>query len=256
MWPRNSFFRKVGAPSWLRSFTLRALLYALAVLLWWPSGASAQTASLTPREGAANPLAALNREVKQVLADAQVPFTENQERAIALMMEERRRASEDLFGDLFDFSGGPTEGAGAKISVSDRRSTGCEASFSRTSRGISPKRRSSRGRHIWPRAGAPIPPLHGRRLARPSTSGSTTTPSPPKTTASTPEGAVPTSFRAGGGGAWHGNTEFLLKDDGLNARNAFVTRRASQAGATPMATPASIVAAMLKSSTLASGRDP
>ncbi len=163
MWPRNSFFRKVRTPSWLRSFTVRALLYALAVLLWWPSGASAQTASLTPGEGAANPLAALNQEVKQVLADAQVPFTENQERAIALMMEERRRASEDLFGDLLDFSGGPTEGP--TKTVSDRRSTGCGASFSRTSPDISPRRRPPRGRHIWPRAGSADAPPRQRQTA-------------------------------------------------------------------------------------------
>jgi hypothetical protein len=58
----------------------------------------------------ANPLAELKDEVTRVLADAKLPFTEDQERAIVLMMEDRRQASEELFGDLLDFSAGPTQG--------------------------------------------------------------------------------------------------------------------------------------------------
>src|SRR6266446_8608161 len=60
--------------------------------------------------GAANPLAELKDGVKRVLADARLPFTEEQERAIVLMMEDRRQASEDLFGDLMNFRAGPTQG--------------------------------------------------------------------------------------------------------------------------------------------------
>ena len=59
---------------------------------------------------AANPLAQLKDEVKRVLADAALPFTDEQEKAIILMMEDRRKASEDLFGDLMDFQAGPTRG--------------------------------------------------------------------------------------------------------------------------------------------------
>src|SRR5215813_7146055 len=62
---------------------------------------------------AANPLAELKDEVQRVLADAQVPFTEEQERAVVLMMEDRRQASEDLFGNLMDFRAGPTQGQDA-----------------------------------------------------------------------------------------------------------------------------------------------
>jgi hypothetical protein len=61
----------------------------------------------------ANPLAELNDQLKGVLAAASVPFTDDQERAISLMTEERRRASEELFGDLMDFSDGPTRGENA-----------------------------------------------------------------------------------------------------------------------------------------------
>src|SRR5262249_37295196 len=57
-----------------------------------------------------NPLIALRDEVKKVLSDAGVPFTEQQEKSIALMMEDRRQASEDLFGQLMDYRGGPVQG--------------------------------------------------------------------------------------------------------------------------------------------------
>src|SRR5438093_2836420 len=57
-----------------------------------------------------NPLAQLKDEVKRVLAEAALPFADEQEKAIILMMEDRRKASEELFGDLMDFSAGPTRG--------------------------------------------------------------------------------------------------------------------------------------------------
>src|SRR5688572_9634690 len=58
----------------------------------------------------ANPMAALKDEVKRVLDAAGKPFTEEQEQAVSLMMEDRRQASEQLFGDLMDFRQGPTRG--------------------------------------------------------------------------------------------------------------------------------------------------
>ena len=58
----------------------------------------------------ANPLAELNDQVERVLAEANLPFSDDQEKAIVLMMEDRRKASEDLFGTLMDFRAGPTQG--------------------------------------------------------------------------------------------------------------------------------------------------
>ena len=63
----------------------------------------------SPITAAANPLAELKNEVQRVLTDASLPFTEEQERAVVLMTEDRRRASEDLFGNLMDFRAGPTQ---------------------------------------------------------------------------------------------------------------------------------------------------
>jgi len=57
-----------------------------------------------------NPLVTLKDEVQRVLLEAKHPFTDDQERAIVLMMEERREVSEDLFGEIMDFRAGPTQG--------------------------------------------------------------------------------------------------------------------------------------------------
>ena len=58
-----------------------------------------------------NPLDDLKAVVEEVLDAAGVAFTDQQNRELALVMEEQRRASERLFGDIMDFSGGPVRGA-------------------------------------------------------------------------------------------------------------------------------------------------
>jgi hypothetical protein len=79
-----------------------ALLLSLLLLAFvWPAGA--QDAALTT----VNPLAALKDDLARALAAAGLPFTDDQERALVLMMEERRQASESLLGSLMDFRSGP-----------------------------------------------------------------------------------------------------------------------------------------------------
>src|SRR5947207_3063928 len=85
----------------------------LILTLAWPLCAQQASAPQGLIAAAANPLAELKDEVKHVLADGNVPFTEDQERAVVLMMEDRRQASEDLFGDLMNFQAGPTQGQDA-----------------------------------------------------------------------------------------------------------------------------------------------
>ena len=58
-----------------------------------------------------NPLDELLVALTATLTDAGEPFTEEQTRAIALVMDEQRRAAEDLFGQALDFSAGPPQGA-------------------------------------------------------------------------------------------------------------------------------------------------
>ena len=57
-----------------------------------------------------NPLDRLRDQAKAVFERAGIPFSEEQERSVALMVEDRRQASEDLFGQLMDFRAGPVQG--------------------------------------------------------------------------------------------------------------------------------------------------
>src|SRR5712671_2341950 len=77
-----------------------ALLFLLATPLF------AQQKTVTIR----NPLDQIHDQVKVVFERAGTPFTEDQEKAIAGMIEDRRQASEDLFGQLMDFRAGPVQG--------------------------------------------------------------------------------------------------------------------------------------------------
>jgi len=57
-----------------------------------------------------NPVDELKDEVAQALTDARVPFTQEQEKQLALLVEEERQAAENLFGVTWDFSNGPPQG--------------------------------------------------------------------------------------------------------------------------------------------------
>jgi len=57
-----------------------------------------------------NPLDEIRDSLAQTLEAADVPFTDAQVEEIALVMDEQRRATEDLFGQVFNFSGGPPQG--------------------------------------------------------------------------------------------------------------------------------------------------
>ena len=76
------------------------LLFFLAVPLF------AQQKATTTQ----NPLDKLHDQAKAVFERAGVPFSEEQEKSVALMIEDRRQASEELFGQLMDFRGGPVQG--------------------------------------------------------------------------------------------------------------------------------------------------
>ena len=198
---------------------MKALIFTLLLLGAVP--AVAQEAP--PGENTAeNPLAALNDQVKALLEQAAVPFSEEQERAIALMMEERRRASEELFGNLMDFRSGPTQGQEA-----DRLRSAIEWMRSEfvahLAEYLTPAQRAAWDAH---------------RAAAAVVAAATENPTPQRATetqyvrinsnAFTAEnngfgsgGGGTEVIQRGGAGAWHGNSQFLLKDDALNARNPF-----------------------------------
>jgi hypothetical protein len=187
---------------------------------------------------AENPLAQLKDEVQRVLADAELPFNDEQEKAIILMMEDRRKASEDLFGDLMDFRAGPTRGE-----ESDRLRSALEwmrsEFLSRLQNYLRPEQLSVWSRYVE-RGGA-------RQESR--ASGQSELPAQKQqnqtqyvrinNNAFTAEdggyrfgnrgrGAVQTETEViprGGNGAYHGNVEFLFKDESLNAGRRFARNK-------------------------------
>lgn len=183
---------------------------------------AAQDRSLTSQ----NPLPALMADVTHVLADAGVPFTAEQQRAIALMMEDRRLASEDLFRDLMDFSAGPTSGQEAER-LQSAIAWIRDDFVSRLPEYLTPEQLA-----VWNR----------RERAGVSEPGAEGAPAPAATRTqyvrinNNPFTAEAVDYRErgrgsteviqrGGTGGWHGNSEVLLKDDDLDARNAFAANK-------------------------------
>src|SRR5262245_8197848 len=195
-----------------------------AVLLLLLAGQAAAQERVLSAE---NPLAALTAEVKRVLVKAGVPFSEEQENAIVLMMEERRQASEQLFGDLMDFRAGPTQGEQAdrlrsaiewlrkeflsrlegyltadqlKAWTVSRESLEAPASGSRS------EARQNQTQFVRVDNNAFTAEDDSFRLGR---SGAAAVQRAPEV------------IDRGGAGSFHGNGQFLLRDESLNAGRRF-----------------------------------
>ena len=237
-----------------------------------PAGASV-IVPVPPQESSSltteNPLESLREQLGQALTDASLPFTPEQERAIVLMMEERRLASESLFGDLMNFSSGPTSGQEA-----DRLKSAIEwmrGEFAtRISRYLTTEQLS-----VWTafETAMDLSTVGGREErrggGRAQGAGQTQFVRINNNTFTAENsfyrrggggfgggggrgGRGLGNFRAGGGGgrgrggggrgrssgtaevierggfgAWHGTSEFLFKDEALNARNAFASNKPS-----------------------------
>ncbi len=68
------------------------------------------TPSIFGQLTARNPVDELKDHLGRALEDAQIPLTSDQERQLALVIEEQRQAAENLFGVTWDFSQGPPQG--------------------------------------------------------------------------------------------------------------------------------------------------
>ena len=79
--------------------------YAIILLLFAAPLFGQQNSTTTQ-----NPLDKLHAQAKALFERAEAPFSEEQEKSVSLMIEDRRQASEDLFGQLMDFRGGPVQG--------------------------------------------------------------------------------------------------------------------------------------------------
>jgi len=184
---------------------------------------------------AANPLAELKEELKRVLTDAELPFTQEQERGIVIMMEDRRTASEDLFGNLMDFQAGPTRGEDA-----DRLRSAIEwmrqEFLKRLQDYLTPEQLAA---WLAYRAATPTPQAAGedaRAPAKPNREAQTqyvrinnnafTAEDGPYRFGQNGSGQVaPQVVARGGAGAFHGNSQLLFKDSSLNARNPFASNK-------------------------------
>src|SRR5262245_40283701 len=188
------------------------------------------TTFLFGQDAAENPMAALKDEVKRVLADQRLPFSDEQEKAIILMMEDRRKASEDLFGDLMDFRAGPTRGED-----SDRLRSAIEwmrsEFLNRLQDYLRPEQLSAWSRHVERNAARPESAASGQSEPQAPRQQSQTQYVRINNNAFTAEdggyrfgnrggGSVQSETEViprGGSGAYHGNVEFLFKDESLNA---------------------------------------
>jgi len=85
----------------------RVVIFAILSVLMSGSAFAQEQGGLVVQ----NPLDQIRAALARTLADADMPFTEAQVQAIALVMDEQRRATEELFGEVLDFSAGPPQGA-------------------------------------------------------------------------------------------------------------------------------------------------
>ena len=182
-------------------------------------------------------MAELKDQLKRVLDEATLPFTDEQEQAIILMMEDRRKASEDLFGDLMNFSAGPTQGQEA-----DRLRSAIEwmrGEFSsRLQNFLTPQQLAA-----WNRFQE-----SSFSTAEATSGGQVPTPRPQNQTqyvrinnnAFTTEDSGYRNFNRGGDrdnvtateviqrggvGAWHGNAQLRMNDEKLNAGRRFAKNK-------------------------------
>ena len=206
----------------MRVFVCCFLLWAVPAVLAQDSGFFTE-----------NPLQELKDEVDRVLAEAGLPFSEDQDGRIALMIDERRRASEELFGNLQDFADGPTDGQQAdqlnsaidwirgefldRIGgyLTEGQAAVWDEFIGGGGLGVLPASETGSAEtddqtlYVRIRADAYTAEDDAYRLGR-SSNG---------------DGSRTEVIQRGGAGAFHGNVEFLLRDDALNARNPFANNK-------------------------------
>jgi hypothetical protein len=196
-----------------------------------------------------NPLDEIRAALAGTLEDAGVPFTDAQVRAIALVMDEQRRATEELFGQVFDFSGGPPQGddrdrALAAIAwMSKAFLTGLDAvltpqqkeawtrarmesavpEIARLDGAASAASQPAGGRGAGPGRGGSSQQIAQVRINNnPFTAESLVGGRGRGTLGSANTAEVITR---GGVGDYHGNLNFTYQNDDLNARNAFAANK-------------------------------
>jgi hypothetical protein len=166
-----------------------------------------------------NPMAELKEEVTRVLSTAKLPFTEDQERAIALMMEDRRKASEELFGNLTDFTAGPTQGQDEdrlRSAIGWMRNE----FLAQLQNFLTPEQNTVWSRFLeTPKQVADAGQARDRQQTQYVRINNNAFTAEDAEYVRGGGGRGTEIIPRGGAGAYHGNAELLVKDEALNARN-------------------------------------
>ncbi len=183
-------------------------------------------------QGTANPLPGLKERVQSALSQANVPFTETQDKAIVLMMEDRRKASEDLFGDLMNFTAGPTQGQDA-----DRLKSAINwmqnEFLTKLKDYLTPDQLKAWSLYIeknplTPAAtSAGAPRKNETQYVRINNNSFTSEDGGYRFTRNNTAAVTQATevIQRGGAGSWHGNGQFLWKDASLNAGKRFAQNK-------------------------------
>ncbi len=206
---------------------------ALVLAASWPLGAQDDGGGLLTE----NPLDRIRDELIEVLDAAGVPFSEEQQDRITFVLEESRRASEQLFGNVMNFSGGPPQGEAL-----DRALAGIawmnEDFSDRVRVHLTAEQLAAWDAHVAARAAETAEPdatagtsrqVQQIRINRnPFTaenqfSGNAS--SGGSYSYASGGGIQTRIFQRGGAGALHGSAGFTLRDESLNARNPFAPNK-------------------------------
>lgn len=184
------------------------------------AGASASRTGLFTE----NPLDLILGELRGVLDDAGVPFDARQEASIIFVLEESRLASEQLFGNVMNFSNGPPRGENVERAMAGI--AWMNEDFRRRVRDYL----SVEQLEAW---NSIVGDDETVTVATPATQSSRQVQQIRinNNSFSAENGSVGGSsvqaqvIQRGGTGAWHGNSQIQFRDDALNARNPFAANK-------------------------------
>jgi hypothetical protein len=190
------------------------LLSILALSVAW-AGHAQDSGGLTTR----NPLDVILDELVDELAGAGVPFDPAQSNAISLVLEESRAASEQLFGNVMNFSSGPPRGENV-----ERAQAGIawmNDDFRRRVRQyLSPEQLE-----VWDAFLLEQTSTEGGASQQVQQIRINNIPFSAESGNSGGGGSQTQMIRRGGTGGWHGNSQLQFRDEALNARNPFASNK-------------------------------
>jgi hypothetical protein len=182
---------------------------------------------------ARNPVDELKEQVTEALVLAGVPFTTDQERQLALLIEDARQAAENLFGETWDFSQGPPQGeqqdqalAGIRF-MYDQLHSKLPAYMTAVQRGAWESYQSEQGVALYSGDSEDTGTGSGRiqqiRVTNNAFNVETATANGSR---GLHEGGSRTEvIERGGVGLYHGNFAATIQDEALNARNPFADNK-------------------------------